>query len=174
MPQWMLFGAIIGPLAAVLLRLAPLGRCPTCEADVRGWEQVCAWCGNDVTGQASQGQPRRPESGVRGGGGATDRPTRRSDRGRARARVPIHHEAAQGSVDERGTCRGGRHGDESRRVRDDQRDAAPQGRRRSHGDDRDRPSDHDHDAGRAGRCTDAGDASPAPRRRSTGSPRAST
>ena len=56
-PQWMLFGAIIGPLAAVLLRLAPLGRCPTCEADVRGWEKVCGWCGNDVTGDAARAQP---------------------------------------------------------------------------------------------------------------------
>jgi len=59
-PQWMLFGAIIGPLAAVLLRLAPLGHCPTCEADVRGWEQVCGWCGNDVTGDPSSGQPAVP------------------------------------------------------------------------------------------------------------------
>jgi hypothetical protein len=53
----MLFGVFIGPLAAVLLRLAPLGRCPTCEADVRGWEKLCGWCGNDVTGAGLRGQP---------------------------------------------------------------------------------------------------------------------
>jgi hypothetical protein len=52
-PAWAIFGAILGPVALVLLWVAPPGRCAACRAPARGWLTQCQWCGMDVrTGSA--------------------------------------------------------------------------------------------------------------------------
>jgi len=45
---WFVFGALIGPLALVLLALAPPGRCPSCGAPVDGWPTSCRHCGRPL------------------------------------------------------------------------------------------------------------------------------
>jgi hypothetical protein len=45
---WFAFGAILGPIALVLLRAAPPARCRSCLTPTRGWLTVCAWCHADV------------------------------------------------------------------------------------------------------------------------------
>jgi hypothetical protein len=42
---WFVFGGLTGPLALVLLALAPPGRCPSCAAPVDGWPLTCQRCG---------------------------------------------------------------------------------------------------------------------------------
>lgn len=42
---WFVFGALIGPVAPVLLAIAPPGRCPVCDAPVDGWPAACELCG---------------------------------------------------------------------------------------------------------------------------------
>ena len=49
-PVWVLYGAILGPIALLLLHRAPPGRCHRCESRVRGWGFVCRFCGDDVRG----------------------------------------------------------------------------------------------------------------------------
>jgi hypothetical protein len=46
---WMIFGAILGPIALIVIRIAPPGRCGTCRAPTAGWLTICRWCANDVT-----------------------------------------------------------------------------------------------------------------------------
>jgi hypothetical protein len=46
---WMIFGAILGPIALIVIRIAPPGRCGTCRAPTAGWLTICRWCSNDVT-----------------------------------------------------------------------------------------------------------------------------
>ena len=41
---WFLLGALTGPLATILLAVAPPGRCPNCEAPVVGWPSTCERC----------------------------------------------------------------------------------------------------------------------------------
>jgi len=45
---WLLFGAILGPIAIGLLLMAPPGRCPTCGAGIQGWLDVCLACGRPL------------------------------------------------------------------------------------------------------------------------------
>jgi hypothetical protein len=45
---WAGLGAVIGPVALVLLRIAPPGRCPMCWAPASGWTWICQWCGSDL------------------------------------------------------------------------------------------------------------------------------
>lgn len=45
---WVVYGAILGPLALLILHLAPPGRCWACDAPATGWTRICLWCGNDV------------------------------------------------------------------------------------------------------------------------------
>jgi hypothetical protein len=52
MAVWMVFGALLGPVALILLWVAPPGRCATCQASVRGWTTTCEWCGNKVAVRA--------------------------------------------------------------------------------------------------------------------------
>lgn len=53
---WTGFGAVIGPLAALLIVMAPPGRCRSCGAGVRGWSDRCSTCGRDVrTGAGAPG-----------------------------------------------------------------------------------------------------------------------
>lgn len=49
-PKWIVFGAILGPVAVLLLWMAPPGRCRRCLSPVRGWQTRCSWCGMDVRG----------------------------------------------------------------------------------------------------------------------------
>jgi hypothetical protein len=44
-PAWTMFGAILGPIALILLLVSPPGRCPTCGMRTRGWPSACADCG---------------------------------------------------------------------------------------------------------------------------------
>lgn len=47
-PVWFLFGAILGPVALLLLWVAPPGRCRSCGTRTRGWVETCSWCGENV------------------------------------------------------------------------------------------------------------------------------
>jgi hypothetical protein len=49
---WLVFGALLGPLALVLLWFAPPGRCSMCDTPVRGWASICLACGGPLTGAA--------------------------------------------------------------------------------------------------------------------------
>ncbi len=49
MAVWMAFGALLGPVALLLLWIAPPGLCGTCRASVHGWASVCEWCGSALT-----------------------------------------------------------------------------------------------------------------------------
>ena len=42
---WFLFGVALGPVASLLLILAPPGRCPACDERSIGWARSCANCG---------------------------------------------------------------------------------------------------------------------------------
>ena len=53
---WFVLGALIGPLALVLLALAPPGRCPACDTPVRGWAEWCEGCGRRLPNTAWSGQ----------------------------------------------------------------------------------------------------------------------
>jgi hypothetical protein len=45
---WFGIGAIIGPIALLIIGLAPPGRCRTCGTPTRGWARTCWWCHEDV------------------------------------------------------------------------------------------------------------------------------
>lgn len=47
---WFVYGALTGPVAPLLLVAAPLGRCPSCDAPVRGWSGSCTRCGAPLGG----------------------------------------------------------------------------------------------------------------------------
>ena len=47
---WFGLGVLIGPIAIILLLLAPPGRCPECAARVHGWTQTCTSCGARLSG----------------------------------------------------------------------------------------------------------------------------
>jgi hypothetical protein len=53
---WLVFGTLLGPLALVLLWLAPPGRCSMCDTPVRGWASICLACGGPLTGAAGAGR----------------------------------------------------------------------------------------------------------------------
>jgi len=56
---WFALGAAIGPIAILLLLVAPPGRCPDCGARVRGWPKACATCGAPFGGAVgAQGAPQ--------------------------------------------------------------------------------------------------------------------
>lgn len=42
---WWILGSLTGPVALILLRIAPPGRCPACETRVEGWPASCELCG---------------------------------------------------------------------------------------------------------------------------------
>jgi hypothetical protein len=44
-PVWFVFGAVLGPIALVLLWLAPPAWCRTCLMPTRGMLRACWWCG---------------------------------------------------------------------------------------------------------------------------------
>ena len=45
---WLLFGALLGPLALVLIQIAPPGRCWNCSEPTAGFESLCSTCGVDL------------------------------------------------------------------------------------------------------------------------------
>ncbi len=55
-PAWIVLGSILGPIAFVILQLAPPGRCPSCGARTEGWVYMCPSCGQD-TGRARDRPP---------------------------------------------------------------------------------------------------------------------
>jgi hypothetical protein len=61
---WAVFGAILGPAALALIRLAPPGRCWSCSAPTQGWLTRCVWCGEDV--REPQEEPPTEDPVVRG------------------------------------------------------------------------------------------------------------
>ena len=42
---WLVLGSLLGPIALLLLALAPPGRCLACDTAVRGWPSRCGTCG---------------------------------------------------------------------------------------------------------------------------------
>jgi hypothetical protein len=66
---WAFFGAALGPVALILLWVAPPGRCATCRAAVQGWLTTCQWCGMDVR-DATPGRARPSAAPVAAAGGA--------------------------------------------------------------------------------------------------------
>lgn len=49
---WLAFGALLGPVALLLLGMAPPGRCPACDEPVAGWPVVCSMCGEPLRQEA--------------------------------------------------------------------------------------------------------------------------
>jgi hypothetical protein len=45
---WLLFGAILGPIALALIQAAPPGRCWNCSEPTAGFESRCSTCGADL------------------------------------------------------------------------------------------------------------------------------
>jgi len=41
---WLVFGALLGPIALLVLAIAPPGRCPSCDFPVEGWPSRCPNC----------------------------------------------------------------------------------------------------------------------------------
>ncbi len=66
---WFAFGLLLGPIAPVLIALAPPGRCRVCGARGRGWLRTCDSCGSPLDG-AAQVAVRTVTAG--GQGGLTD------------------------------------------------------------------------------------------------------
>jgi hypothetical protein len=46
---WLIFGALLGPIALAILLLAPPGVCPRCNEPVAGWPSDCVYCGEYLT-----------------------------------------------------------------------------------------------------------------------------
>ena len=46
---WFVFGALLGPLAVLLLAISPPGRCPLCDSWVPGWTAECQVCGGPLS-----------------------------------------------------------------------------------------------------------------------------
>jgi hypothetical protein len=51
---WLGFGAVLGPIATLILRSAPPGYCPTCLEPTRGWLFICGWCRSDTRHKAAR------------------------------------------------------------------------------------------------------------------------
>jgi hypothetical protein len=45
---WFVLGALTGPIALLLLAIAPPGRCPECDAVIVGWAAECDRCGEPL------------------------------------------------------------------------------------------------------------------------------
>ncbi len=45
---WLLYGAVLGPIAVVLLLLAPPGHCLACGRESHGWSGECLFCDADL------------------------------------------------------------------------------------------------------------------------------
>ncbi len=80
---WFGLGILIGPLALLLLLLAPPGHCPDCGSRVRGWPGACASCGAPLSGALAWPRAATAEPAVErpvvvrpvGGGNAAEAPS---------------------------------------------------------------------------------------------------
>lgn len=81
-PLWLALGAVLGPLALIVLRIAPPGQCRSCGSPTRGWLNTCWWCGNDVRG-------RRPAAATAGSPGAEPSAGASLSRERTRSTEPL-------------------------------------------------------------------------------------
>jgi hypothetical protein len=65
---WFLFGVALGPVASLLLVLAPPGVCPACGTRSVGWPRSCTNCklvfGTRLSGAARQAGPDRAATGA--------------------------------------------------------------------------------------------------------------
>lgn len=59
---WFLFGVALGPIASLLLVLAPPGRCPVCGNRSVGWPRSCTNCGLAFGSRLAPVVPNRPEA----------------------------------------------------------------------------------------------------------------
>lgn len=88
--QWVVFGAILGPVAIAILLLAPPGRCPRCSAPIAGWHTACLECGLGVpaAAPAAAGSPSATPSPEQRAERAPERPVSdlQPPAGRARPR----------------------------------------------------------------------------------------
>jgi hypothetical protein len=48
--MWFAFGLLLGPIAPLLIAIAPPGRCRVCGARGRGWLDYCVACGSPLDG----------------------------------------------------------------------------------------------------------------------------
>ena len=88
---WFVFGALLGPVAIVLIAIAPPGRCPACDVPVPGWAGWCASCGTRLGGLGARGAPpvvrsASPDSGAVGAPGSVASIDAVLDRGSRRTR----------------------------------------------------------------------------------------
>jgi hypothetical protein len=60
---WLVYGAILGPIAVGLVVLAPPGRCPVCGTPTAGWSPRCIACGSDVRTGRSPTPPVQDRAG---------------------------------------------------------------------------------------------------------------
>jgi len=63
---WLALGAALGPIALLLLGLAPPGHCPRCDTTVRGWPSECPVCGEPFSDRVAQGSRRGRVASARG------------------------------------------------------------------------------------------------------------
>ena len=64
---WFVFGALSGPLALMVLLVAPPGLCPRCDALVEGWPAACANCGRRFVGVLPITRSSRPPAPLEDG-----------------------------------------------------------------------------------------------------------
>ena len=71
--MWFAFGLLLGPIAPLLIAIAPRGRCRVCGARGRGWLDTCVACGSPLDGtvrmavpMAAAPQPGAPVAGPPG------------------------------------------------------------------------------------------------------------
>lgn len=76
---WLLFGALLGPIALILVAVAPPGRCPLCDSPVFGWPRSCAVCGGPFRGVGPTSSDRIQEPGAIDVPAPTDEPVHRAD-----------------------------------------------------------------------------------------------
>jgi hypothetical protein len=73
---WFVLGALTGPIALLLLAVAPPGRCPECDSVIDGWAAACDRCGEPLDARI---RPVSPPPSIAGpvdaaGGSSTPAP----------------------------------------------------------------------------------------------------
>jgi hypothetical protein len=70
---WFAYGLLLGPIAPLLISMAPPGRCRVCGEPGRGWLTRCEWCGSALDGSGrpalTAAGPGRPDA-ISGGASA--------------------------------------------------------------------------------------------------------
>jgi len=91
--MWFAYGLLLGPIAPLLIALAPPGRCRVCGERSRGWLDRCVSCGSPLDGSA--GVAVTMSTTVQPGGGPAAEPTPSGSTPTARAGANL---AAVGAV----------------------------------------------------------------------------